>query len=212
MDAFASLPYKQAAAAIGQSRLMHTYTEAFGWRNVDCAQVLVTRDDIADSRRFENARNTLLTLLSLNVIPIINENDTVAVDEIKFGDNDNLAALVAVLIKADLLLILSDVEGLYPAGAPNNRPGAITECQVHSTCCAPIAIVEQIDESIQKLAGDTTGEIGTGGMRTKVEAARTATDAGIKTVIASGRRPDVVKQVVEGAAIGTTFMPRQVRD
>ncbi len=114
-DPRASLPYKQAAAAIGQGRPPFiSYTEAFAWRNVDCAQVLLTREDIADRRRFGNARNTLLMLLSLGVIPIINENDTVAVDEIKFGDNDNLAALVAVLIKANLLLILSDVEETLP--------------------------------------------------------------------------------------------------
>src|SRR5262249_27643875 len=114
-----SLPCKQAAAAIGQGLLVHTYTEAFAWRGVDCAQVLLTRDDLGDRRRFLNARNTLLALLALGVVPVINENDTVAVDEIKFGDNDTLAALVAALVEADLLLILSDVEGLYkrpPAG------------------------------------------------------------------------------------------------
>ena len=108
-----SLPYKQAAAAIGQGLLMHTYTEAFAWRDVTVAQILLTRDDLSDPTRFANAQNTLRALLALGVIPIINENDTVAVEEIKFGDNDTLAALVATLVGADLLLILSDVEGLY---------------------------------------------------------------------------------------------------
>jgi len=202
-----SLPYKQAAAAIGQSRLMHTYTEAFAWRNVDCAQVLLTRDDIADPRRFNNAKNTLLTLLALGIVPIINENDTVAVDEIKFGDNDNLASLVAVLIDANLLVILSDVEGLY-----GNRAGSSEGCApklavgIEAEPCTQILVVERIDETIQALAGDTAGDMGTGGMRTKIEAARAATAAGIKTVIARGRRPDVVRQVVDGEAVGTTFL------
>jgi glutamate 5-kinase len=208
-EAHATLPYKQAAAAIGQSRLMHTYTEAFAWRNVDCAQVLLTREDIADRRRLSNARNTLYTLLSLGVIPIINENDTVAVDEIKFGDNDNLAALVAVLIKANLLLILSDVEGLYAdgiAGITCRGDGGNND-GTHSIPGAPIAVVECVNEAIQALAGDSAGELGTGGMRTKIEAARVATVAGIKTVIARGRRQDVVQQVVDGAVVGTTFLP-----
>ena len=216
-DPRASLPYKQAAAAIGQGRLIHTYTEAFAWRNVDCAQVLLTREDIADRRRFGNARNTLLTLLSLGVIPIINENDTVAVDEIKFGDNDNLAALVAVLIKASLLVILSDVEGLYPEGIEaitaehdiESENSAAKRTQATETIYPePIPVVNCIDATIQALAGDTAGDMGTGGMRTKIEAARVATEAGIKTVIARGRRPDVVQQVVDGAAVGTTFLPR----
>ena len=120
-----SLPYKQAAAAIGQGLLMHTYTEAFAWRDVTVAQVLLTRDDLSDPVRFANAQNTLRALLALRVVPIINENDTVAVEEIKFGDNDTLAALVATLVGADLLLILSDVEGLYARneGAENREQG-----------------------------------------------------------------------------------------
>ena len=127
-----SLPFKQAAAAIGQGLLIHTYTEAFAWREVHCAQVLLTRDDLQDNRRIENAKNTLQTLLSLGVIPIINENDTVAVEEIKFGDNDNLAALVAILVKADLLLILSDVEGLYEKKpVENEEVPPIISCVSH---------------------------------------------------------------------------------
>jgi len=191
-----TLPFKQAAAAIGQGRLMHTYTEAFAWRNVDCAQVLLTRDDLADRRRFLNARNTLLALLDMGIVPVINENDTVAVDEIKFGDNDALAALVATLVEADLLLILSDVEGLYvhppAAGAP---PPEL------------ICTVTRVDETLTALAGTSTSGVGTGGMRTKLEAARIATAAGIRTVIARGRRERVISEVVSGEPIGTTFLP-----
>ncbi|MCX6379974.1 MAG: glutamate 5-kinase [Armatimonadetes bacterium] len=137
-----TLPYKQAAAAIGQGQLMHAYTEAFAWRDVNCAQILLTRDDLSDRRRFLNARNTLLALLSLGAIPVINENDTVAVDEIKFGDNDNLAALVATLVSADLLLILSDVGGLYPVKPEQGEP----EPPI-------IPIVEKVDAHIMALAG-----------------------------------------------------------
>lgn len=192
-----SLPYKQAAAAIGQGLLLHTYTEAFAWRGVDCAQILLTRDDLADRRRFLNARNTLHALLSLGTIPIINENDTVAVDEIKFGDNDRLAALVATLVEADLLLILSDVEGLY-ADPP----------QPEMPLPPIIPVVTQIDDAITAIAGGSASGVGTGGMQTKIEAARVATEAGIRTVIARARRDRVVTDVVAGAEIGTTFLPR----
>ncbi|MCS6776612.1 MAG: glutamate 5-kinase [Chloroherpetonaceae bacterium] len=189
-----TLPYKQAAAAIGQGRLMHLYTEAFAWRNVPCAQVLLTREDLADRRRFLNARNTLQTLLALGVVPVINENDTVSVDEIKFGDNDTLAALVATLVEADLLLILSDVEGLY------DRPPQDPEARL-------IPLVPRVDRAVLQRAGGSVSGMGTGGMRTKVEAARIATGAGIRTVIARGRRERVVLDVVAGHPIGTTFLP-----
>lgn len=200
-----TLPFKQAAAAIGQGLLIHTYTEAFAWRNVHCAQVLLTRDDLSDRRRFLNARNTLLTLLAMGVVPVINENDTVAVDEIKFGDNDLLAALVATLVEADLLLILSDVEGLYerPPQSPTPNPQ-------HPPSL--ISTVKRIDEALAALAGDTASGMGTGGMKTKVEAARIATQAGIRTVIARGRRERVVAEVIEGETIGTTFLPRPNSD
>lgn len=193
-----TLPYKQAAAAVGQGLLIHTYTEAFAWRGVDCAQILLTRDDLADHDRFLNARNTLLTLLSLGVIPIINENDTVAVDEIKFGDNDMLAALVATLVEADLLLILSDVEGLYSIH-PEDKPTGNT--------LVPISCVLEINAEIENLAGLSKSGVGTGGMRTKVEAAKVATEAGIRTVIARGRRERVIADVIDGLEIGTTFLP-----
>ncbi len=194
-----TLPFKQASAAIGQGLLIHTYSEAFAWRGVDCAQILLTRDDLADRKRFLNARNTLLALLTLGVVPIINENDTVAVDEIKFGDNDMLAALVAALVEADMLLILSDVEGLYQK-LPSEESSDHT--------AIPIACVPIITEEIESLAGISKSGVGTGGMRTKVEAAKVATEAGIKTVIARGRRLHVIEDVMAGLEIGTTFLPR----
>lgn len=190
-----TLPYKQAAAAVGQGLLMHTYTEAFAWRNVTVAQVLLTRNDLADRRRFLNARNTLSALLALGVVPIINENDTVAVEEIKFGDNDTLAALVAVLVEADLLLILSDVDGLYTGlGAGSAAPTLVRT-------------VSRIDAEVEALAGESRSEAGTGGMRTKIEAARIATASGIRTIIARGRRPRVIADVLAGEEVGTTFLP-----
>lgn len=198
-DTLHTLPYKQAAAAIGQGLLMHTYTEAFAWRDVTVAQVLLTRDDLSDQHRLENAKNTLAALLDLGVVPIINENDTVAVEEIKFGDNDTLAALVATLISADLLLILSDVEGLYakpPTEHNHNEP--------------VISVVPRIDATVEALAGGTASGVGTGGMRTKIEAARIATSAGIRTIIARGRRETVIEDVINGEPIGTTFLPNRV--
>jgi len=197
-----TLPYKQAAAAIGQGLLMHTYTEAFAWRNVTVAQVLLTRNDLADRRRFLNARNTLSALLALGVVPVINENDTVAVEEIRFGDNDTLAALVAVLVEADLLLILSDVEGLYSGmGAGEWESGGVAFTPTL------IQTVSRIDAAIEALAGEAQSGAGTGGMRTKIEAARIATTSGIRTVIAGGRRERVIADVIAGEEVGTTFLP-----
>ena len=191
-----TLPFKQAAAAIGQGRLIHTYTEAFAWRGVVCAQVLLTRDDLAARDRFLNARNTLLALLDLRVIPVVNENDTVAVDEIKFGDNDMLAALVASLVDADTLLILSDVEGLYEAPPEPGKPVPRV-----------VPLVECVTPALRASAGGAGSIAGTGGMRTKLEAARTATEAGIRTVIARGRRENVVADTVRGESVGTCFLP-----
>ncbi len=194
-----TLPFKQAAAAIGQGALMHAYTEAFSWRDTDCAQVLLTREDLSDRKRFLNARNTLLALISLGVIPVINENDTVAVDEIKFGDNDLLAALVATLIEADLLLILSDVEGLYNKPPLENALGGAPP-QI-------IRTVDKIDGTLEKMAGGSISGMGTGGMSTKLQAAKIATSAGIRTVIARGRRERVALEVAAGEIVGTSFSP-----
>jgi glutamate 5-kinase len=197
-----TLPYKQAAAAIGQGQLMHHYTEAFAWREVHCAQVLLTRDDLSDRRRFLNARNTLLALMSLGVVPVINENDTVAVDEIKFGDNDSLAARVAVLTEANLLIILSDVEGLYTAPPDPNA----------TTLPPVIRTVAKIESALQDLAGGSTSGVGTGGMRTKIEAARIATESGIRTVIAPGRRENVIADIITQQEVGTAFLPQPNTD
>lgn len=202
-----TLPYKQAAAAIGQGLLQRLYTEAFAWRKTICAQVLLTRDDLGDPNRLENAKNTLCALLQLSVIPVINENDTVAVEEIKFGDNDTLAARVAVLISADLLLILSDVEGLYDR-SPLQHSGTLED--------APRLIhrVENI-ALVTGLGGNSMSGVGTGGMKTKLEAARIATEAGIRTVIAKGHRERVALDVAHGEKIGTEFPPTResgVRD
>ncbi|MGC8667707.1 MAG: glutamate 5-kinase [Chthonomonadales bacterium] len=190
-----ALAYKQAAAAVGQGLLMHTYTEAFAWRGITVAQVLLTRDDLADRRRFLNARNTFRALFDLGVTPIVNENDTVAVDEIRFGDNDVLAARVAVLTEADLLLILSDVDGLYTDDSRSRV----------------LATVSRITPELWAIAGDAESDAGTGGMRTKVEAAKIATTAGIRTVIARGRLDRVISRVLAGEPIGTTFLPSNER-
>lgn len=192
------IPLKQVLASIGQSRLMNVYDRLFGQYNITIGQALLTRDDLSDRAGYLNARNTLLAMLELKVLCIVNENDVVAVDEIgevKFGDNDNLSALVANLIDADLLVLLADVGGLYTAD-PHRHAGAslITE-------------VRQIDAEVEDLAAGTASSLGTGGMVTKVEAARLATASGVTVVIASGREPDVMLRLVSGERLGTSFRP-----
>ncbi|MDO8682241.1 MAG: glutamate 5-kinase [Armatimonadota bacterium] len=189
-----SIPDKQAAAAVGQGLLLHTYTELLDGCGVTAAQVLLTRDDFSDRRRYLNARNTLNTLLSLGTIPIINENDTVATEEIKFGDNDTLAALVAAAIGADLLILLSDVPGLYDMRPKSPRKGEI------------IPQVKHIGRDIIAMAGGTSGNAGSGGMKTKIEAARIAMRSGVAMVIADGRGFGVIQDVVSGKSIGTRFI------
>jgi len=192
------IPYRQVLASVGQSRLMNTYDLLFGEHGITVAQALLTRADLTDRAGYLNARNTLLALLDLRVIPIVNENDVVAVDEIreaKFGDNDNLSAMVANLVDADLLLILSDIAGLYTAD-PRRNPEARL-----------IPRVERIDTGIERLASGSAGSSGTGGMATKIEAARLATASGVTVVIASGREPDVIPRVASGEGIGTCFPP-----
>ncbi len=193
-----SIPEKQAAAAAGQVALMWHYEQAFAAHGRRVAQILLTGEDVSDRRRYLNARNTLLTLLGYGVLPIINENDTVAVEEIKVGDNDNLAALVAYLIEADLLVLLSDTDGLY-TGDPNRDPAA-----------RRIETVEAITPELERLAG-AQGPLGTGGMVTKLQAAQKAMAAGIPMVIADGRRPGVLQAVLGGEPLGTYFKPRDDR-
>jgi len=193
-----TIPLKQAAAAIGQSRVMRAYKEAMRSFGVTVAQVLLTRDDLANRRRYLNARNTLMTLLEHNVLPVINENDTVVVDEIRFGDNDNLSAMVTNLVEAQLLVILSDVDGLYDSD-PRHNPQArlITE-------------VERITDEIEAMAGDEGSLLGTGGMATKVKAAKRATLFGAGTAIINGRTLHNLQFFFDGHDLGTYFLP--VRD
>jgi len=190
------IPFRQVLAAVGQSRLMHIYEQLFAKHGIVVAQALLTKADMSDRAGYLNARNTLLTLLDLRVVPIINENDVVAVDEIKeakFGDNDNLSAMVANLVDADLLMLLGDVAGLYTAD-PHLDPQAKL-----------IPKVERIDTYIEHLAGGTDSCQGTGGMGTKVEAAKLATSSGVAVVIADGRQPEIIPRLVQGEPIGTFF-------
>jgi glutamate 5-kinase len=193
-----SIPEKQAAAAVGQAALMWQYEQACAAHGVRVAQVLLTQEDVADRARYLNARNALLTLLGFRVLPVINENDTVAVEAIKLGDNDNLAALVAALIDADLLVLLSDTDGLY-TGDPRRDPAA-----------RRIDRVESITPEMEALAG-AGGPLGTGGMVTKLQAAQKAMAAGIPMIIADGRRRGVLRALLRGERVGTYFQPRTDR-
>jgi glutamate 5-kinase len=194
-----SIPEKQAAAAVGQSALMWHYEQAFKKHSIPVGQVLLTGHDISDRSRYLNARNTLLTLHDFHVLPIVNENDTVAVEEIKVGDNDNLAALVAHLIDADLVVLLTDVDGLY-TGDPGRDPSA-----------RRLETVEAVTDDIQRLVYDGTSRISVGGMSTKLQAAIKATTSGIPLVIASGAERDVLQRLCRGEALGTYFTAREDR-
>jgi glutamate 5-kinase len=192
------IPFKQVLASVGQSRLMNVYEQLFGQHNITVGQALLTKSDLSDRAGYLNARNTLLGLLDLRVVCIVNENDVVAIDEIqeaKFGDNDNLSAMVANLVDADLLMILTDIAGLYTAD-PHHDPNARL-----------ISQVKRIDSDIERLVASTAGSLGTGGMATKIEAAKLATASGVNVIIVDGREPDVILKVVSGEAIGTHFLP-----
>lgn len=189
-----SIPEKQAAAAVGQSALMWSYERAFGRFGRRVAQVLLTQDDLSHRPRYLNARNTLLALLGYRVLPVVNENDTVAVEEIKVGDNDNLSAVVAHLVDADLLVILTDIDGLYDVD-PRRNPSA-----------RRIEQVEAVTPELERLIWD--GESGTGGMRTKLQAAQKVMTAGIPLIIADGQPSGVLARIVAGDPIGTVFLPR----
>ena len=192
------IPLRQVLASVGQNRLMYVYEQLFSQHNITVAQALLTKADLSDRAGYLNARNTLLALLELKVICIVNENDVVAVDEIqeaKFGDNDNLSAMVANLVDADLLLILTDAAGLYTTD-PHRDPNARL-----------IPQVDRIDSEIERLAADTPSRLGTGGMITKIEAAKLATASGVTVVIADGREPNIILRLAAGEAIGTCFSP-----
>lgn len=193
------LPLKQAAAAIGQSRLMRAYEDALRGYEMTAAQVLLTRDDLANRRRYLNARNTLMTLLEYGIVPIINENDTVVIDEIRFGDNDNLSAMTTNLVEAQLLVILSDVDGLYDHD-PRQKPDAKL-----------VSEVERITPEIEAMAGKELTELGTGGMATKLKAAKRATLFGAGTAIINGRTPHNLLYLFDGHELGTYFLPARDR-
>jgi glutamate 5-kinase len=188
-----TMPGLQAAAAVGQGQLIHVYERALASHGLHAGQVLLTHDDVRDRRRYLNARHALSELLRLRAVPVINENDTVSVDEIKFGDNDRLAALVTSLVEADALIILTDVAGLYD-GDPAAGAKLIPE-------------VVDIDREARPVAGGTSSGVGTGGMASKVEAAQVAGRFGVVTLVASGRRDRPVSSLLEGAADGTVFWP-----
>jgi glutamate 5-kinase len=192
------IPFRQVLASVGQGRLMNIYERLFDKHDINVAQALLTKEDISDRAGYLNARNTLMALLELRVVCIVNENDVVSIDEIKeakFGDNDNLSAMLANLVDADMLIILSDIGGLYSAD-PRRDPKAEL-----------IPLVKKIDSKIERLATVNTGGLGTGGMVTKVEAARLATSWGVIVVIADGREPDIITRLASGEALGTRFLP-----
>jgi glutamate 5-kinase len=189
------IPGKQACAAVGQSRLMRAFEEAFGKKGRVVAQVLLTHDDVQDRRRYLNAKHALERLLSQEVVPIINENDTVSVDEIKFGDNDTLAGMVAGLVEADALIVLSDVEGLFEAD-PRKNPDAKL-----------ISEVQGVSPALLSIAGASVSGVGVGGMATKLRAAARASEQGVRCVITSGQQPGRLRQVLQGEPVGTLFEP-----
>ena len=186
-------PTKQALAAIGQCELMYFYDQQFSLYNHTVSQVLLTKDVITDNVRRINCINTLTKLLSLGVIPIINENDTMAVEEIEFGDNDTLSAIVATLVDADLLVILSDIDGLYDSDPNTNADAKL------------IPVVEKIDDNIKKLASGASSKLGTGGMITKIHAAEIARDAKIDMVIINGKNPQCLYDLFDNKLTGTYF-------
>lgn len=194
-----TIPQKQAAAAIGQPRIMRAYKEIFKSHNLVAAQVLLTRDDLSNRRRYLNAHNTLDTLFEYGVTPIVNENDTVVVEEIRFGDNDNLSALVASLMEADLLLILSDIDGFY-----SGDPGCDKDARL-------LPLIERITPEIEAMAGSSRGHLGTGGMQTKLQAAQKAGLAGVPTLIVNGRDLGILGRVFDGEEVGSLFLPSASR-
>jgi glutamate 5-kinase len=187
----------QACAAVGQSRLMATYEKLFGAHGLAVAQILLTHDDLEHHERHLNARNTLVTLLRLGVIPIINENDVVSFTELKFGDNDKLSALVATLLPADLLVILTTVDGVIENFG---KAGAKT-----------IPVLERIDTAVEAMAGGTTSETAVGGMSSKIQAAKIVVRSGIPLVIASGRKKGMLARLLAGENEGTLFVPRPTK-
>ncbi|WP_026766526.1 glutamate 5-kinase [Selenomonas ruminantium] len=192
-----SIPEKQAVAAIGQGVLMHIYEKLFAEYGQVMGQVLLTKENSVQHHQYIHSRNSLLAQLSMGAIPVINENDAVAVDEIKIGDNDNLSAMVATLVDADALIILSDIEGLYTA-----NPATHPEAEL-------IAEIPEITPEVEAIAGGAGSKLGTGGMMTKIQAAQISMSAGVTMVIASGSRENVLRDILNGQNIGTVFPARE---
>ena len=190
------IPTKQAAAAVGQCELMYTYDKLFSEYNHNVAQILLTADDVKNDERNLHFINTLNRLLELGALPVINENDTVSTDEFGIGDNDNLSAIVAVSAKADLLVLLSDIDGLYTADPHKNKDARL------------IPQVYDIDDSVMNLAAGKGSELGTGGMVTKLTAAKLCTEAGCDMIIANGDDPDVLYSIMDGESVGTRFFAK----
>ncbi|MBR5218335.1 MAG: glutamate 5-kinase [Clostridia bacterium] len=184
---------KQAAAAVGQCELMNIYGKLFAEYGYHVAQILLTKDVLDKGHREENAVNTFNTLLEFGVVPIVNENDPISAEEIEFGDNDTLSAVVAVLTKADLLILLTDIDGLYDSD-PRDNPDAKL-----------IGRVEKIDESVFAMAGNKERKMGTGGMTTKIRAAQIATEKGINMIVANGENPEILYEIFDGKEKGTLF-------
>lgn len=187
---------KQAAAAVGQCELMYTYDKLFSEYNHTVAQLLMTGDDFDHADRYNNFINTMNKLLEFSALPIINENDTVSTDEIKVGDNDTLSAMVAVSVNADLLILLSDIDGLFTSD-PHKDPDATL-----------ISVVSEINDEIRSLAGGEGSSLGTGGMKTKIRAAEICTAKGCDMVIANGDKPSVLYDIVDGKSVGTRFIKK----
>ena len=187
------MPTKQAAAAVGQCELMYFYDKLFSEYNHTIGQILITGQDLQNKQRNLNFRNTVERLLQLSALPIINENDTVATDEIKVGDNDTLAAIVSTVTQSDLLILLSDIDGLYTAD-PRKHPDATLISDIHS-----------LTDNVIALAGDAGSDFGTGGMKTKLRAAGLCMESGTDMVIANGKHPDLLYDIAEGVPVGTKF-------
>ncbi|NVL89899.1 MAG: glutamate 5-kinase [Desulfobacterales bacterium] len=193
----ADVPHKQAVAAIGQSGLMLEYERSFARYQKKVAQILLTRDDLCNRRRYLNARNTIHVLLDWKIVPIINENDTVVVEELKFGDNDNLAAMITHLMDAQILINLTDIDGFYDKDPMDHKDALL------------IPLVSKIDRGMEKAARDIPGAFGMGGMSSKIKTAKKITTSGIPMIIASGLKSNILKSLFEGRDAGTLFLPRK---
>ncbi len=192
-----SLREKQALAAVGQSSLMRTYEDIFNSFDRKVAQLLLTHDDLSHRDRYLNVRNTILSLLDWSILPIINENDTVSVEELRFGDNDTLGAMITNVIEADMFICLTDVDGLY-----TGNPSLDAEA-------SPVYTVARVDKRIRAMAGHVYGALGTGGMRSKINAAESVAARGGSSFIGPGRKPGIIREVFAGEQVGTFFLPRQ---